>query len=119
SDSEYKKFTDWVAGEHFAYSTTLDKEVDNLVATARQERYYDQIEGQLLALKKRIGDNKLGDIERFIGVFRQLLEQEITFHYGLHTGRAENSLGHDKDVIEAKRVLNDTAEYNRILKPAP
>lgn len=118
SDSEYKKFTEWVAGEHFAYSTTLDKEVNDLVATAREERYYDQIESQLQALQKRIGDNKLGDMERFSEEIRRLLEEEISFHYGLHKGRAENTLGYDKDVIEARRVLNDTAEYNRILKPA-
>jgi len=70
-------------------------------------------------LQKRIGDNKLGDIERFSDEIRRLLEQEISFHYGLHKGRAENMLGDDKEVLEAKRVLNDTAEYNRILRPAP
>lgn len=115
SDNDYKEFTDWVMRQDFKYSTTLDKNVSELVATAREERYYDQIENQLLALQKKIGANKADDLERFSDEIRQILETEISFHYGLHQGRAENALMRDNDVIEAKGVLKDLAGYNRIL----
>ena len=119
SDSDYKEFTDWVMRQDFKYSTTLDKNVSELVATAREERYYDQIENQLLVLQKKIGANKADDLERFSDEIRQILETEISFHYGLHKGRAENALTRDNDVVKAKEVLKDLAEYNRILASTP
>jgi len=119
SDNDYKEFTDWVMRQDFKYSTTLDKNVSELVATAREERYYDQIENQLLALQKKIGANKADDLERFSDEIRQILETEISFHYGLHKGRAENALTRDNDVVKAKEVLKDLAEYNRILASTP
>lgn len=119
SDNDYKEFTDWVMRQDFKYSTTLDKNVSELVATAREERYYDQIENQLLALQKKIGANKADDLERFSDEIRQILESEISFHYGLHKGRAENALTRDNDVVKAKEVLKDLAEYNRILASTP
>ncbi len=115
SDSDYKEFTTWVDKQQFAYSTSLEKNVSDLMATAREERYYDQLESPLLTLQKRINANKLDDLQRFSDEIKQILEREISFHYGLHDGRAENSLSRDHYVTEARRVLNDTAEYHRIL----
>ncbi|HLT71436.1 MAG TPA: S41 family peptidase [Cyclobacteriaceae bacterium] len=115
SDNDYKEFTEWVTRQDFKYSTTLDKNVSELIATAKDERYYDQIENQLLTLQQKIGVNKGDDLERFSDEIKQILETEISFHYGLHQGRAENALMRDNDVTEAKEVLNDLAEYNRIL----
>lgn len=115
SADDYKEFTQWVTRQNFTYSTTLDKNVSELIATARDERYYDQLEGQLLTLQKKIGANKVDDLERFSEEIKQILETEISFHYGLHRGRAENALMRDNDVIEAKEVLKDPGEYNRIL----
>lgn len=115
SDNDYKEFTEWVDRQNFSYSTTLDKDVSELIATAKDERYYDQLESQLMVLQKKIGANKADDLERFSEEIRQILETEISFHYGLHKGRAENSLSRDNDVVEARNVLNDPAEYNRIL----
>jgi carboxyl-terminal processing protease len=116
TDSDYKKFVDWVSKQKFAYTTSLEKHVSELIATARDERYYDQLENQLVALKSKIGDNKLSDLERFSEEIGEILEKEISFHFGLHKGRAENALGKDNDVIEARRVLNDTSTYNAILR---
>lgn len=115
SDSDYKEFVAWVDRQAFTYSTSLDKNISELVATAREERYYDQLENQLLTLQKRISANKLDDLQRFSEEIKQILEREISFHYGLHGGRAENALSRDHYVVEARRVLNDTAAYRRIL----
>ena len=115
TDNDYKEFTEWVARQNFKYSTTLDKNVSELIATAKDERYYDQIESQLLTLQKKIGANKVDDLERFSDEIKQILETEISFHYGLHQGRAENALMRDNDVIEAKGVLKDLAAYKGIL----
>src|SRR5690606_33786101 len=57
SDNDYKEFTEWVTRQDFKYSTTLDKNVSELIATAKDERYYDQIENQLLTLQEKIGVN--------------------------------------------------------------
>jgi carboxyl-terminal processing protease len=46
-----------------------------------------------------------------------VLEEQIAFNYELNEGQAMISLSRDKVVLEAVKVLNDSAAYKRILSP--
>jgi hypothetical protein len=43
-----------------------------------------------------------------------ILQEQIGFHYDLYEGQAEVT-HHDKAVIEARKVLNDSLRYNKLL----
>jgi hypothetical protein len=45
------------------------------------------------------------------------VEEEIAFHYDMEQGRAMVSLPRDPDIVEAKKVLGDSAAYRKIFHP--
>lgn len=115
SDAEYTKFTEWLKTQKFSYTSDLETETNALIKTAKQERYYAEMESQLNDLKKRIDTNKATDLVRFKTEISEALEQQIAFHYALTDGEAVVSLPRDKTVAEAIKVLNDSQRYKKIL----
>ncbi len=117
SDKEYENFLTWLKKQHFTYTTSLEKNAEELIETAKHERMYPDLEIYLDGLKNKIEANKTSDYIRFKNEIREILEEQIAFHYDLEEGRAKISLPRDKDVIEAKKVLNDTSAYHKIFSP--
>lgn len=117
SDREYDEFISWLKAQHFTYTTSLEKNAEKLIETAKHERMYPELEIYLDGLKSKIEANKASDYVRFKGEIKALLEEQIAFHYGLEEGRAKVSLPRDEDVAEAKKVLGDPAAYNKIFHP--
>ena len=117
SDREYDNFVAWLKGQHFTYTTSLEKTTRELVEKAKNERMYPDLEIYLDGLKRKIDDNKSSDFIRFRTEIRGILEEQIAFHYDLEQGRSKVSLTRDPDVAEAKKVLSDTAAYNKIFHP--
>lgn len=115
SDAEYTKFTEWLKTQKFSYTSDLETGTNALIKTAKQERYYPELESQLNDLKKRIDTNKATDLVRFKTEITEALEQQIAFHYALTEGEAMVSLPRDKTVAEAVKVLNDNQRYKKIL----
>jgi len=117
SDSEYKKFVDWMKAQKFSYTTELEKKANELVASAKAERYYEDLKPSLAELQSKIDDYHTADLTRLRVEISSLLEEEIGFHYQLGIGQVEVSLSRDNEIQEAKKILGDIAEYKRILSP--
>ena len=117
SDSEYKKFVDWMKAQKFSYTTELEKKANELVASAKAERYYEDLKPSLAELQSKIDDYHTADLTRLRVEISSLLEEEIGFHYQLGIGQVEVSLSRDNEIQEAKKILSDIAEYKRILSP--
>jgi len=115
SDKEYEKFTHWMKEQKFTYSSSLEKDADQLIKSAKQEKYYPELENQLTQLRNKIEANKATDLTRFKTEISEVLEQQIAFHYALAEGQALVSLGKDKAVLEASRLLDNQEEYKKIL----
>ncbi|MCE2895531.1 MAG: S41 family peptidase [Flammeovirgaceae bacterium] len=117
SDIDYKKFTDWMKAQKFSYTTELEKKANDLVASAKAERHYEDLKPSLAELKNKINDYHTADLTRLRTEISALLEEEIAFHYQLGIGQVEVSLSRDLEIQEAKKILGDIAEYKRILSP--
>ncbi|MEX2234761.1 MAG: S41 family peptidase [Cyclobacteriaceae bacterium] len=117
SDREYESFVDWLKTQNFSYTTSLEKNTEMLIETAKKERLYPDLEIYLDGLKNRIESNKSSDYIRFKSEIKALIEEQIAFHYDLEQGRAKVSLPRDEDIAEAKKVLGDTAAYHKIFLP--
>lgn len=116
SDAEYQAFGQWLTEKKFVYTTTLEKDVDKLISEARQARRYEELQGGLQSIKRKVADHHAGFMTRFRDEIQPLLEEEIGFHTGLRHGRVEVSLDHDPDLLEAKRILATGASVPSILK---
>ncbi|HEY6438176.1 MAG TPA: hypothetical protein VIY47_16410, partial [Ignavibacteriaceae bacterium] len=117
SDTEYNKFLEWIKSQKFSYSTELETSTKQLIEAAKQERYYNELEGQLGDLKKKIEMNKASDFIKFKKEISEIIEQQIAFHYALAEGQAAVSLPNDPTVSQAIKVLNDNSQYKNILSP--
>jgi carboxyl-terminal processing protease len=115
TDNDYEKFMKLIKENKFSYSTALERNTKLLIETARKEKYYNELEGQLNLLKNKIDASKSTDMIRFKSEIKQILEEQIAFHYLQNDGQAEVSLPRDKAVLEARRILNDASVYKKIL----
>lgn len=117
SDKEYDTFISWLKSQHFTYTTSLEKNTEQLIETAKNERMFADLEIYLDGLQNRIEANKASDYLRFKSEIKSLLEEQIAFHYDLEDGRAKVSLPRDEDVAAARKVLDDSAAYKKIIHP--
>jgi carboxyl-terminal processing protease len=117
SETEYTKFLEWIKSQKFSYATELESSTNELIAAAKQERYYGELESQLNDLKKKIETNKASDLVRFKKEISEILVQQIAFHYALAEGQATTSLSNDPTVIQAVKVLGDNNQYRSLLSP--
>jgi carboxyl-terminal processing protease len=117
SDKDYAKFLAFIKENKFTYSTPLERNTKQLIETAKQERYYAELESQLNNLKNKIEASKSTDLTRFKDEISSVLEEQIAFNYALNEGQADVSLYRDKAVLEARKILNDPSAYRKILSP--
>jgi carboxyl-terminal processing protease len=115
SDKDYQDFVSWLSQNKFSYTTPLEKSTDDLMAAAKKDSYYPQLKDELANLKSKIESNKTSDLFRFRDQITAYLEEQIAFHYALAEGQAEVSLNKSKEIIEAKKALNDSNNYKRLL----
>lgn len=117
SDVEYQKFLTWIKEQKFSYHSETEKKTDDLIASAKNERYYDDLQLSLKELKTRMEQNKSAAFLKFKPEVSKILEEEIAFHYKLAKGQIEVSLNRDPEILEAKRILSNPVEYKKLLSP--
>lgn len=115
TDAEYQKFVSWVKDQKFTFSTELEGKANELIASAKRERYYDELQGQLKELKTKIEQSKNSALQRNKSELSRILEEEIAFHYRLAKGQIEVSMDRDPELVKATETLANQAGYKKIL----
>ncbi len=115
SDSEYNDFIKWLGDKEFDYITNLEKGVDRLIETAKNEKKYDLLKDQLDQLDEASQHNKDRDLITFKEEITMLLEQEIASRYFLQRGLIESTFNKDPDILEAVQVIRDEERYAKLL----
>lgn len=115
TDNDYNKFTDWLKTQNFTFTSTIEHKMDALMASAKTEKYFEQIQPTLSNLKNRIEQVRGNDLTRFKPEIAKLLEEEIAFHYLLNQGQVDVDLDRDIEIIEAKKLLLDQSKYRELL----
>ncbi|MFO7573785.1 MAG: S41 family peptidase [Bacteroidales bacterium] len=117
-DEVYENFRKFLKERGFSYRTATAEGLENLITTAKREKYYDIYEDQFTQLQ----DKLTVDLEKDLNLFRpeitQLLEDDIIERYFYQEGSIENAVRKDSTVIKATELLNDRARYDQILRPS-
>ena len=116
TDAEYQEFTKWLADKEYDYTTQVEKDLGTLEASAKKEKYFDQIQDQLKSLKTKMSHSKDADLNTFKPELKTLLEQEIAGHYYLQKGIKEASFATDPEMKAALDLFKDMGRYSSILK---
>jgi carboxyl-terminal processing protease len=117
SDEDYADFVAFLEGKEYHYTTDTEKELKELVKTAKKEKYWMLAESEFKGLEETLSSKKNNDLVNFRDDIQKILENEIVSRYYYQRGRIESSLASDIAIAEAKEVLLDQARYAEILKP--
>jgi len=114
-DNDYNNFRRYLQEQKFSYATPIERNAKQLIDAAKKERYYNELENSLGTLRERIELVKEKDFDRFKVEILEVLEEQIAFHYDLNEGLAAVSLARDNAIVEARKILHNTEEYNKTL----
>ena len=115
SDEEYQDFNTFLTGKDYAYSTETERLLEKLEEAARKEKYAQEIEEDFENLEEAIFQNKAKDLDLFRDQISRFLSSEIVARYYYQKGRIEQSMELDEDMIAAKELLRNPAQYTSIL----
>jgi carboxyl-terminal processing protease len=115
TEKDYQDFLSFVKSQKFSYTAPLEDDVKELVEAAKKERYYEQLDDELDVLRKQISAGETNDIKNYKTEIMEVLSEQIGFHYDLYKGQAQIFLKHDKAIAEARKILNDSTTYRKLL----
>lgn len=113
---EYEAFKTYALQQEFTYSTASEEMLKKMKKTAEEEGYFEDSKAEYDALLKKVVPSKERDIEKFEGEIKMLLENEIVARYYYQKGRSESAFNHDNVLDKALEILQNSSEYNTILR---
>lgn len=116
TDAEYQEFVKWIGNKDYNYTTQVERELNELEASAKKEKYFDAVKESLKSLRNNINTSKSSDLQTFKSEVKYLLEQEIILHYYLQKGVREYTFARDLEIQEAMKLFKDMPRYEAILK---
>ncbi|GAB3520295.1 S41 family peptidase [Emticicia fontis] len=115
-DADYQDFTNWLKARSFTYSTSMEKSLDNLEASAKKENSLDAVQENLKSLREKINQSKQQDLIKNKADIKEQLEAEILSRYYYQKAMKFVSFERDKEVQEALKLFKDMPKYQTILK---
>ncbi len=115
SDDDYQMFKTWLKDKDYDYTTDVERSLEELTTSAKEEKYFTDIENQLRLLQKSITHSKEQDLITFRDEISQFLEQEIVSRYYLEKGRIQSTLKDDTQLLKAVEILQNQDLYRQIL----
>lgn len=116
TDAEYGDFVKWLSNKEYDYTTQVERDLNDLEASAKKEKSIDVIQDQLKGLRSKLAHSKDNDLQISKAEIKMIVEEEILKHYYLEKGMREASFNDDPEVKEAIKLFKDNARYHEILK---
>jgi carboxyl-terminal processing protease len=116
TDDNYQKFLEFLENKSIDYTTQSYKTLEELIKTARKEKYYELAAEEFEALQKKLAHDKNKDLHTFKDEIIRLLSEEIVSRYEYQEGRIKASLKYDDQIEKALNILRNKEEYFSVLK---
>ncbi|GJM62182.1 S41 family peptidase [Persicobacter diffluens] len=116
TDEDFNNFVTWLGDKEYDYTTKVEKSLEELKEYAEKEKFFDDVQAQIEELEKSVKHDKKKDLEKFKDEIKTVISEEIVSRYYYREGLIEASFKTDETVQKAIEVLNNTEEYNKILK---
>ena len=115
TDEIYNDFTKFISDKDYDYETKSEEDLKSLKETAKNEKYFEDIEKEYDVLMKKMLDNKKDDLIKFKKEIKRMLKSEIISRYYYKKGRIITSLKDDEEILKAIEVINDKVLYKSII----
>ena len=114
TDPEYQAFLDYLSDKEFDYETESMAQLEELVETAKRERYLEHVKPELDQLREELRPKRDEELVMFRDDIAEILRNELVARYHFQTGRAIAALDTDPYVREALDVLGN-GTYGEVL----
>ena len=116
SDSDLLRFKAFLTEKSFSYQTSSESALEDLIATAREEKLYDDNSQTLEQLRELLGHSLDRDVAGQKAEVTELIESELAGRYFYDAGMIKYSLSRDSQVREAIKISADRDRYDSILQ---
>ena len=117
SDADFNDFKQRVVASGFTYDPVSEKQLKELVKTAKAEGYYEEAKEAFELLESKLKHDVATDLTKHEEILRQVLELDIITAYYYQAGAIEAGLKYDRQLKEAIRLLQTPEEYKKLLTP--
>lgn len=115
TDEIYNDFIEFLKDKDYNYTTTSEKILDDLIASAKKEKLGENTLKEIELIKTQIAEDKKEDLIKYKEDIKEILLSEIVVRYYNQKGRIAALLKHDNEVKEATKLLYDQKQYNKTL----
>jgi len=115
TNEDYEEFVAFINGKDYDYTTKSEKLLEDLKASATDEKYFASASAEYEALKIKLKHNKKDDLTNFRDEIKELLRAEIASRYYYQKGRLESNVTNDKEVKRAMEILTNKEQYSSII----
>jgi carboxyl-terminal processing protease len=116
TDQDFTDFKNYLTGRKFSYRTITEISLNELIANAKREKYYDIHKDIFTELQKELNHTLDNDLNTFRNEITGLLEDEILGRYFYEAGAIAWTIKTDEQVLKAVEILNKYQDYNSILQ---
>lgn len=115
TDAEYNDFISYLSDKKYDYKNQSENMIEQLKTASEKEKYFQLLEPEFNALKKKMNDTKKQDLQNHREEIKEVLETEIASRYYYQKGKLESTFKYDKDLKRAFDVFNDSTLYSSVL----
>lgn len=116
SDTDFNDFKNWLKNKNFSYGTETQKALEKTLEAAQKEKIDKDIITQYEALLQTLKKSSDTELTKNKEEIKRLLTDELIIRYQYREGLYNYYLKSNTEIKKAVQVLNDKAQYNRILK---
>ncbi len=115
TDEIYNDFVIFISDKNYEYTTKCEETLEKLKQYAEEEKYFEDISPEFIALTDKMEKNKQEDIEKHKEQIKKILRIEIISRYYYQRGKIISSLADDKEIAKAIEIINQQDSYLAIL----
>ena len=116
TDEDYANFCRFIEEKDVPYESETRHQLKALERAADNDRYNERLKDVLKELDELVKDDKMSNMETYRPEITEALNGEIVLRYAYSEGVQEYAAVRDSSVLRAAELLQDTAEYRRILR---
>jgi carboxyl-terminal processing protease len=115
TDKDFSDFEDFLKSRNFNYTTATEESINELIANAKKEKYFDLHKDLFTDLQKEVAHDLNQDLNVFRNEIQDLLEEDIIGRYFYEGGSIAWTIKKDEQVNGAIEILNNKEKYSAIL----
>ncbi len=116
TDKDYSDFLKYLETTDFNFTTATEKELEEVMAAAEKEGYQQEISADIKEILGSISSSKEQALTSKKAEIKSLLSEEIIKRYFYKEGLYDYYVKENPEILKAKEILKDQAQYKNILK---